>query len=49
MGDPKEEVQDGKQGTRKPWERPGQSSQDPSLQPPKREDRERDQSDNETS
>ena len=45
----KENVKTGQQGTDKPWERPGQSSQDASLKPPKSEDRERDQKDNETS
>ena len=50
MGDVnKENMKTGQQGTDKPWERPGQSSQDPSLKPPKSEDRERDQKDNETS
>ena len=50
MGDTnKENVQKGQQGTNKPWERPGQTSQDPSLKPPKKEDRQREQKDNETS
>ena len=43
-----EQVDRGRQGTNKPWERPGQSSQDPSLEPPKKKDRERDAKDNET-
>lgn len=33
-------VKSGQQGTDRPWERPGQVSQDPSLEPPQRKDRE---------
>lgn len=29
----------GRQGTQKPWEGPGQSSQDPAIRPPDRRDR----------
>ena len=29
-------VRSGQQGTDKPWERPGQSSQDPAIEPPRR-------------
>jgi hypothetical protein len=36
-----EQVQTGQQGTDEPWLRPGQTSQDRSLQPPDREERER--------
>jgi hypothetical protein len=50
MGDVnKENEKTGQQGTNKPWERPGQSSQTPDAKPPKKEDREREQKDNETS
>src|SRR5688572_14515999 len=33
-------VKSGQQGTDRPWQRPGQSSQDPSINPPQRKDRE---------
>lgn len=33
-------AESGLQGTDKPWERPGQSSQNPSTKPPERKDRE---------
>jgi hypothetical protein len=36
----KENVKSGQQGTDKPWERPGQSSQDRSIKPPTKQDRE---------
>ena len=49
MGDPKEQIESGKSGTDKPWERPGQSSQDPSIKPPEKKDREREDRHNETS
>jgi hypothetical protein len=42
-------VETGQQGTNEPWKKPGQASQDPSVTPPKREDREREHRDNQTS
>ena len=45
----KENVKTGQQGTNKPWERPGQISQNPDAKAPKKEDRERTQTNNETS
>jgi hypothetical protein len=33
-------VKSDQQGTDRPWQRPGQSSQDPSISPPQRKDRE---------
>ena len=36
----KENVKSGQQGTDNPWERPGQMSQDPSIEAPDRDDRE---------
>jgi hypothetical protein len=35
----KEQAESGKQGTNKPWERPGQSSQNPQSAPPPRTER----------
>ena len=35
-------------GSNKPWERPGQTAQNPGSEPPKKEDRERTDKDNET-
>ena len=42
----KEQVDSGKQGTNKPWERPGQSSQNPEQPPPPQTERK--QEDNKT-
>jgi hypothetical protein len=51
MGDvnKKENEKTGQQGTNEPWKRPGQTSQSPYSEAPKKEDREREQKDNETS
>ena len=44
-----ENVKTGQQGTTEPWRRPGQASQDPSLDPPpKKERQERSDKHNET-
>ena len=49
MGDTNDKnVKTGQQGTNKPWERPGHTSQNPDAKPPNKEDRERTQNDNET-
>ena len=44
---PEQQIDNGKQGTQKPWERPGQVSQN--LDQPEPKKRERDDEDNKTS
>jgi hypothetical protein len=43
-----EGVRSGRQGTDRPWERPGQASQDHKIKVPTRKDREREHRHNET-